>query len=79
MKRVRDFAQVKYDGYITREVADYALDLLDVDKEGLDQTDRDLLILMIEKFGGGRWDLIRWRQRLVRTRARSRMCWNPIF
>ena len=53
LKRVRDFAQVKYDGYITREVADYALDLLDVDKEGLDQTDRDLLILMIEKFGGG--------------------------
>lgn len=53
LKRVRDFAQVKYDGYITWEVADYALDLLDVDKEGLDQTDRDLLILMIEKFGGG--------------------------
>ena len=40
LKRVRDFAQVKYDGYITEEVADYALDLLDVDKEGLDQTDR---------------------------------------
>ena len=38
LKRVRDFAQVKYDGYITEEVADYALDLLDVDKEGLDQT-----------------------------------------
>lgn len=40
LKRVRDFAQVKYNGYITEEVADYALDLLDVDKEGLDQTDR---------------------------------------
>ena len=38
LKRVRDFAQVKYNGYITEEVADYALDLLDVDKEGLDQT-----------------------------------------
>ena len=53
LKRVRDFAQVKYDGHITREVADYALDILDVDKEGLDQTDRDLLAAMIEKFQGG--------------------------
>ena len=53
LKRVRDFAQVKYDGYITEEVADYALDLLDVDKEGLDQTDRGILLAMIEKFGGG--------------------------
>lgn len=53
LKRVRDFAQVKYDGAITAEVADYALDLLDVDKEGLDQTDRDLLATMIEKFQGG--------------------------
>ena len=53
LKRVRDFAQVKYDGYITEEVANYALDLLDVDKEGLDQTDRGILLAMIEKFGGG--------------------------
>ena len=53
LKRVRDFAQVKYDGYITEEVADYALDLLDVDKEGLDQTDRGILMAMIGKFGGG--------------------------
>ncbi|MGN0333159.1 MAG: Holliday junction branch migration DNA helicase RuvB [Lachnospiraceae bacterium] len=53
LKRVRDFAQVKYDGYITAEVANYALDLLDVDKEGLDQTDRDLLNTIIEKFQGG--------------------------
>ena len=44
LKRVRDFAQVKYNGYITEEVADYALDLLDVDKEGLDQTDRGILL-----------------------------------
>ena len=50
LKRVRDFAQVKYDGYITEEVADYALD---VDKEGLDQTDRGILLAMIGKFGGG--------------------------
>ena len=53
LKRVRDFAQVKYDGYITEDVANYALDLLDVDKEGLDQTDRGLLLTMIEKFQGG--------------------------
>lgn len=53
LKRVRDFAQVKYEGDITKEVADYALDLLDVDKEGLDQTDRELLLTIIEKFAGG--------------------------
>ena len=53
LKRVRDFAQVKYDGYITEEVSNYALDLLDVDREGLDQTDRDILLTVIEKFGGG--------------------------
>ncbi len=53
LKRVRDFAQVKYDGVITKEVADYALDLLDVDKFGLDHNDRVLLITMIEKFQGG--------------------------
>lgn len=53
LKRVRDFAQIKYKGYISEEVANYALDLLDVDKEGLDQTDRNLLITMIERFQGG--------------------------
>lgn len=53
LKRVRDFAQVKYDGYITEDVANYALDLLDVDKEGLDQTDRNLLLTIIENFSGG--------------------------
>ena len=53
LKRVRDFAQVKYDGVITREVADFALDILDVDKCGLDNNDRNILLLMIEKFGGG--------------------------
>ncbi len=53
LKRVRDFAQVKYDGVITREVADYALDILDVDKIGLDQNDRALLETIIRKFGGG--------------------------
>ena len=53
LKRVRDFAQVKYDGYITEEVANFALDLLDVDKEGLDQIDRELLLTVIQKFQGG--------------------------
>lgn len=53
LKRVRDFAQVKYDGVITREVADFALDILDVDKLGLDNDDRNILLMMIEKFGGG--------------------------
>ena len=47
------FRSVKYDGYVTEEVANYALDLLDVDKEGLEQTDRNLLLVMIEKFMGG--------------------------
>lgn len=53
LKRVRDFAQVKYDGEITKDVADYALDLLEVDKYGLDKGDRSILETMIEKFGGG--------------------------
>ncbi|MCR5557928.1 MAG: Holliday junction branch migration DNA helicase RuvB [Butyrivibrio sp.] len=53
LKRVRDFAQVKYDGRITENVAVTALDLMDVDKMGLDHTDRNLLMTMISKFGGG--------------------------
>ncbi len=53
LKRVRDFAQVKYDGKITKEVASFALDLLEVDKYGLDQTDRLILDTMISKFQGG--------------------------
>lgn len=53
LKRVRDFAQVKYYGVITEEVANYALDLLDVDKYGLDHNDRNILLTIIEKFQGG--------------------------
>ena len=53
LKRVRDFAQVKYDGKITKEIADFALDLLEVDRYGLDQIDRRILMTMIEKFMGG--------------------------
>lgn len=53
LKRVRDFAQVKYDGNINKAVADYALDLLDVDKEGLDRNDRIILSTIVNKFDGG--------------------------
>ena len=53
LKRVRDFAQVKYDGVVTEEVARTALDLMDVDKLGLDHIDRNMLITMIRKFDGG--------------------------
>lgn len=53
LKRVRDFAQVKYDDKITKEVADKSLNLLEVDKLGLDNTDREILITMIENFNGG--------------------------
>ena len=53
LKRVRDFAQVKYNGVITKAVANDALDLLDVDRYGLDHIDRNILLTMIERFGGG--------------------------
>ena len=53
LKRVRDFAQVKYDGVITKEVADTALDLLGVDKLGLDHVDQNIILTMIDKFDGG--------------------------
>ncbi|MDE6904325.1 MAG: Holliday junction branch migration DNA helicase RuvB [Lachnospiraceae bacterium] len=53
LKRVRDFAQVKYDGKITEDVAKFALDLLEVDSCGLDQNDRNILFTIMEKFQGG--------------------------
>ncbi len=53
LKRVRDFAQVKYNGVITKEVAELSLNLLDVDKFGLDRNDRLILQTMIERFNGG--------------------------
>ena len=53
LKRVRDFAQLKYNGVIDKSVADFALDTLDVDKLGLDNNDRMILLTIIEKFGGG--------------------------
>ena len=53
LKRVRDFAQVKYNGVITKEVSDFALDILAVDTVGLDHNDRSILLTIIEKFDGG--------------------------
>lgn len=53
LKRVRDFAQVRYDGVITQDVASFALDLLEVDKYGLDKNDRMILLTIIDKFSGG--------------------------
>ena len=53
LKRVRDYAQIKGDGIITDEIADKALAMLEIDKAGLDHIDRNILMTMIEKFGGG--------------------------
>lgn len=53
LKRVRDYAQVKHDGIITEDVAVTALDLMDVDRLGLDHIDRNMLLTMIQKFSGG--------------------------
>lgn len=53
LKRVRDFAQVRHSGIITGEVAKESLDILEIDSLGLDMTDRNMLLAMIEKFGGG--------------------------
>lgn len=53
LKRVRDFAQVRYNGRITKEVASLALDLLEVDTYGLDNNDRNILLTIMEKFSGG--------------------------
>ncbi|MDO4965472.1 MAG: Holliday junction branch migration DNA helicase RuvB [Lachnospiraceae bacterium] len=53
LKRVRDFAQVRFDGDITKDVAVNALDLMDVDKMGLDYVDRNVILTIIEKFAGG--------------------------
>ena len=53
LKRVRDYAEVRYDGEITEEIAREALDIMEVDKFGLDNVDRNMLITMIDKFDGG--------------------------
>ena len=53
LKRARDFAQVKYNGHINKDVPDYALNLLDVDRDGLDRNDRVILTTIVDKFDGG--------------------------
>ncbi len=53
LKRVRDYAQVRYDGIITSDIANEALDIMEVDKYGLDNHDRNILQAMINRFGGG--------------------------
>lgn len=72
LKRVRDFAQVRYDGKITGEVASFALDLLEVDSCGLDQTDRRILYTMTEKFMGRPSGWIPWQRQSVRMPERSK-------
>ena len=68
LKRVRDFAQVKYNGVITREVTDFALDIMDVDKLGLDQNDRNILLMIIENSPAARWAWIPLAAALGRLR-----------
>ena len=53
LKRVRDFAEVKYDGVISKDVASDTLDLLDVDSMGLDRYDKEIMLMIMDKFGGG--------------------------
>ena len=53
LRRVRDFAQVMGDGNITREIADIALNRIEIDKKGLDAIDRKMMLTMINNFGGG--------------------------
>jgi Holliday junction DNA helicase RuvB len=53
LKRVRDYAEVEYDGVITKKIADEALTLLEVDQDGLDQSDREILLTIMDKFDGG--------------------------
>ena len=68
LRRVRDFAEVKADGVITREVADSALLALEVDYLGLDQVDRRMLRLLLRTMAEARSGLTRWRPPSVRSR-----------
>ena len=79
LKRVRDYAQVRGDGKITREIASEGLSMLDVDELGLDRVDRTLLTTMIDKFGGGPVGWIHWPRLQVRTPIPLRMCTSRIF
>lgn len=79
LKRVRDFAQVKYDGVITYDVACFALDLLEVDQYGLDKTDRRILQTLILNFQEVRLDWRRLRHPLERIPEPWKMYMNRIF
>ena len=74
LKRVRDFAQVRFDGSITKDVANQALDLLDVDKMGLDHVDRSMLDTIIYKFSGGPSRRPSERMRAQSKRLSNRIC-----
>ena len=78
LKRVRDFAQVRFDGVITKDVANQALDLLDVDKMGLDHVDRSMLDTIIYNSAAGRWGWIPSRRPSERMRAQSKRLSNRI-
>ena len=79
LKRVRDFAEVKYDGKISKEVAAFALDLLEVDKMGLDQNDRNILKIMIEKFSGGPVGLDTLAAAIGEDSGTMKTCMNRIW
>lgn len=73
LKRVRDFAQIKYDGIITKQVAQTALDLMEVDRMGLDHIDRNILTTIIDKFKGGPVGLDTLAASIGRMQERWRM------
>lgn len=79
LKRVRDFAQVKYNGVITYDVACFALDLLEVDQYGLDKTDRRILQTLILNFQGGPVGLETLAASIGEDLEHWKTCMNPIF
>ncbi len=78
LRRVRDFAEVRYDGRISEEIAAQALDMLNVDAEGFDYMDRKLLLAVIDKFFGGPVGLDNWRRPSVKSGKPLKMCWSRI-
>ena len=78
LKRVRDFAQVRYDGRITEEVARTALDMMEVDRMGLDRVDRNFLLTLIHQYGGGPAGLDTIAASIGRIPARLRTWWSRI-
>lgn len=78
LRRVRDYAQVKGDGTITREIARAALELLRIDDLGLDDMDKQIVRTVIERFNGGLWACPRWPWRSGKRRRRSKRSMSPI-